>query len=96
MDQAKHDAVQAMWQECLDSNDWSSFSRSMVIESEWDNLSSELQSDYSGYNAWIISSVEKFNRFIGLSPSKKIVLFNGGLECRFMKFEMYRGTRRKD
>ena len=61
MDQAKHDAVQAMWQECLDSNDWSSFSRSMVIESEWDNLSNELQSDYSDYDQyedaeWVLNS----------------------------------------
>ena len=61
MDQAKHDAIQAMWQECLDSNDWSSFSRSMVIESEWDNLSNELQSDYSDYDQyedaeWVLNS----------------------------------------
>ena len=61
MDQAKHDAVQAMWQECLDSNDWSGFSRSMGIESEWDNLSNELQSDYSDYDQyedaeWVLNS----------------------------------------
>ena len=61
MDQAKHDAVQAMWQECLDSNAWSSFSRSMVIESEWDNLSNELQSDYQDYDEyeeaeWLLNS----------------------------------------
>ena len=61
MDQAKHDAIQAMWQECLDSNDWSSFSRSMVIESEWDNLSNELQSDYLDYDQyedaeWVLNS----------------------------------------
>ena len=61
MDQTKHDAIQAMWQECIDSNDWSSFSRSMVIESEWDNLSNELQSDYLDYDQyedaeWVLNS----------------------------------------
>ena len=61
MDQAQHDAIQAMWQECLDSNDWNSFSRSMVIESEWDNLSNELQSDYLDYDQyedaeWVLNS----------------------------------------
>ncbi|MCH2021615.1 MAG: class I SAM-dependent RNA methyltransferase [Saprospiraceae bacterium] len=66
------------------------------IEKLYKSIGDKLKSDYSGYNAWIISSVEKFNRFIGLSPSKRIVLFNGGLECRFMKFEIYKGTRRKD
>ena len=61
MDQAKHDAIQAMWQDCLDSNDGSSFSRSMVIESEWDELSNELQSDYQDYDQyeeaeWVLNS----------------------------------------
>ena len=61
MDQTKHDAIQAMWQECLDSNDWSGFSRSMVIESEWDDLSNELQSDYQDYDQyeeaeWVLNS----------------------------------------
>ena len=61
MAQAPTDAVQDMYQECLDSNDWSSFSRSMVIESEWDELSNELQSDYLDYDQyeeaeWVLNS----------------------------------------
>ena len=52
MDQAKSDAVQAMWQECLDTNNWDLFSRSMVIESEWDNLTNELQSDSQDYDQY--------------------------------------------
>ena len=57
MDQALHD----MWQECIESGDWSSFSRGMVIESEWDNLSNELQSDYQDYDQyeeaeWVLNS----------------------------------------
>ena len=66
------------------------------VEEMYKAFGDKLKTDYSGYNAWVISSIEKFNRFIGLSPSKKIQLFNGGLDCRFMKFEMYRGTKRKD
>jgi putative N6-adenine-specific DNA methylase len=31
---------------------------------------------------------------VGLRPSRKITLFNGQLECRFMKFEMYAGTKK--
>ena len=61
MAQASTDAIQDMYQECLDSNDWSSFSRSMVIESEWDELSNELQSDYLDYDQyeeaeWVLNS----------------------------------------
>ena len=46
MDQAKSDAVQAMWQECLDTNNWDLFSRSLGFESEWDDLSNQLLLDY--------------------------------------------------
>ena len=61
MAQAPTDAIQDMYQKCLDSNDWSSFSRSMVIESEWDELSNELQSDYLDYDQyeeaeWVLNS----------------------------------------
>jgi hypothetical protein len=61
MAQTPTDAVQDMYQVCLDSNDWSSFSRSMVIESEWDELSNELQSDYLDYDQyeeaeWVLNS----------------------------------------
>jgi putative N6-adenine-specific DNA methylase len=66
------------------------------VEEMYNAFGDKLKTDYAGYNAWIISSIEKFNRFIGLSPSKKIQLFNGGLDCRLMKFEMYRGTKRTD
>ena len=33
---------------------------------------------------------------IGLRTSKKIILFNGPLECRFQHYELYRGTRRNE
>jgi putative N6-adenine-specific DNA methylase len=31
---------------------------------------------------------------IGLKTSRKIPLFNGKLECRFVKYELYEGTRK--
>ncbi len=48
-----------------------------------------LKKKYKGYQAWFISSDLKALKFIGLHPSKKIILYNGPLECRFVKFEMY-------
>lgn len=63
------------------------------IEPLYKSMGDKFKSDYTGYNAWVISAVKNFNRFIGLSPSKKMILFNGGLECQFMKFEMYKGSK---
>jgi len=48
-----------------------------------------LKKKYKGYTAWFISSDLKALKFIGLHPSKKIILYNGPLECRFVKFELY-------
>ena len=50
-----------MWNECLATDDWSSFSRTLQIEFEWDELSNELQSDYKDFlefedAEWVLNS----------------------------------------
>ena len=53
-----------------------------------------LKKNYSGYDAWIISSDLNALKFIGLRPSRKIPVFNGPLECRFYKFSIYSGSKK--
>jgi len=48
-----------------------------------------LKKKYKGYEAWIISSDLNALKFIGLHPSRKITVFNGPLECRFVRFSLY-------
>ena len=48
-----------------------------------------LKKKYTGYEAWVISSDIEALKFIGLHPSKKITVFNGPLECRFVRFKLY-------
>jgi len=57
------------------------------------SLGDTLKHLYSGWQAWIISSDLKALKFFGLKSSRKIPLFNGPLECRFVKFDLYTGTR---
>ena len=52
-----------------------------------------LKQKYAGYTAWVISSDLDALKFIGLKPSKKITVFNGPLECRFVKFDLFAGKR---
>ena len=33
-------------------------------------------------------------KHIGLHPSRKIQLFNGPLDCRFLKYELYSGSKK--
>ena len=58
------------------------------------NIGDTLKKRYSGYDAWIISSNMEALKEIGLRPSRKITVFNGPLECKFMKYQMYQGTKK--
>jgi putative N6-adenine-specific DNA methylase len=53
-----------------------------------------LKQQFSGFEAWIITADIEQAKFIGLKPSKKIVLYNGPIEARLLKFEMYQGSKR--
>ena len=56
-------------------------------------LGDTLKNNFTGFDAWIISSNMEAFKHVKLKASKKIVLFNGPLECKFQKYEMYKGTR---
>ena len=53
-----------------------------------------LKKNFKGFEAWIISSNKDVLKLIGLKPSKKIDIYNGPLECKFEKFEIFEGTYR--
>ena len=53
-----------------------------------------LKNTFTGFESWIISPNFETLKFIGLKPSKRITLFNGPIETKLMKFEVYEGTRR--
>ena len=54
-----------------------------------------LKSNFQGFEAWIISSSFDSMKFVGLRPSRRIHLFNGPIETRFVKFEMYAGSKKE-
>ena len=43
---------------------------------------------------WLITSDFEAMKHIGLKPKKKIPLLNGQLDCRFLQFELYEGSRK--
>ncbi len=58
------------------------------------SIGNRLKSKFPGYVAWLITSNPEAAKNIGLHPSKKFTVYNGALECRFMKFELYEGSRK--
>jgi len=57
-------------------------------------IGDKLKQSFNGCDAWIISGNLNAIKFIGLRPSRKIHIFNGPIECRFNKFELYRGSKK--
>lgn len=64
------------------------------MERFYREIGDTLKKNYSNTNAWFITSNLEALKFVGLRPSRKIKLFNGKLEARLVKYEMYEGSKR--
>lgn len=53
-----------------------------------------LKRKYAGYTAWIFTGTVEAHKWIGLRPSRKIPLFNGAIECRLLKYELFAGSKK--
>ena len=64
------------------------------LESFYKKIGDTLKTDYSNSNAWFITSSVEALKYVGLRPSRKIKLFNGKLESRLAKYEIYSGSKK--
>jgi putative N6-adenine-specific DNA methylase len=64
------------------------------IEKMYKEIGNKLKKDFQGFSAWIITSSPEAIKSIGLRPSRKIQIYNGSLECRYLKFELYGGSKK--
>ncbi|WP_338791881.1 THUMP domain-containing protein [Bernardetia sp. MNP-M8] len=66
------------------------------INAFYAEIGDTLKQNWAGYTAWIITSNMDAAKHIGLSSKPKLKMFNGSLECRFMRFEIYEGSVKND
>lgn len=64
------------------------------IEAFYGSIGTTLKHNYPGSQAWMITSNMEALKSVGLRPSQKIKLFNGKLESRLVKYEMYTGSKK--
>lgn len=64
------------------------------LERFYREMGDTMKQNYPGTNAWFITANLEALKFVGLKPSRKIKLFNGSLEARLVKYEMYEGSKR--
>jgi len=61
----------------------------------YSEIGDTLKSNFTGFDAWLLSASKTAMKKVGLRTSKKLTLFNGALECKYHKYELYRGTKKK-
>ncbi|MEO7081853.1 MAG: THUMP domain-containing protein, partial [Flavobacteriales bacterium] len=66
------------------------------INAVYKMIGDTLKKNWAGYDAWVLTPNLEAAKFIKLTPKPKIRLFNGALDCRFMRYELYEGSRRRD
>ena len=64
------------------------------VETLYKEIGSNLKHRFPGFQAWVLSANEKGVHAIGLRPSRRISLFNGALPCKFLKFDLYEGSKK--
>lgn len=68
--------------------------KSASIRSMMKDVADRLKAVFPGWTAWLLTSDRELPRQMRLKESRKIVLFNGPLECRFFRFDMVAGSNR--
>ena len=59
----------------------------------YEGIGDRLKFNWAGFEAWVISSNEEALKRVGLRPHKRIPVFNGGLPCKWVGFQMYKGKK---
>ncbi len=64
------------------------------IEKFYASIGTTLKHNYPESQAWFITGNLEALKYVGLRPSRKIKLFNGKLESRLVRYDMYAGSKK--
>ena len=62
------------------------------VDSLYKNLGDTFKNNFSGFDAWVLSSNVPALKQLHLKPSEKIALFNGALQVQFCKYALQEGA----
>lgn len=64
------------------------------MEDFYQDIGNTLKQHYQNTNAWLVTANLEALKSVGLRTSRRIPCYNGALEARLVKYEMYAGTRK--
>lgn len=70
--------------------------KSATVPALMSNFAEALKKNFAGWTVWMLTSDRRLPRQMRLKENRKIVIFNGSIECRLFRFEMVSGSFRKE
>ncbi len=64
------------------------------IQTLYREIGDTWKSNYKGFKCWMITSSKEGIKSIGLKPFKKYDMMNGALECKYLGFDIYAGSKK--
>ena len=64
------------------------------MDALYKTIGDALKTNFQGYEAFIFTGNLEAAKRIGLKATRRIPLFNGPIDCRLLRYELYRGSRR--
>ena len=78
------------------SNTWRSpESQTDTTEDFFPRLASHWKQAFDGWTAWVLTPDMKLSQLMRLKESRRTPLWNGPIECRFMRFDIVAGSARR-
>lgn len=68
--------------------------RSASVPKLMGEIGDVLKQSFAGWTAWLLTSDRQLPRQMRLAETRKTVLYNGALECRYFRFDLVRGQYR--
>jgi putative N6-adenine-specific DNA methylase len=63
------------------------------LEAEYKRIGDFLKQRCAGYTAYLLIGNKELSAKIGLKASRRMVFYNGKIECRLLKYELYKGIK---
>jgi len=72
------------------------YNERILVDTEdfYGKIGTTLKHKYPDTQVWMITSNIEALKFVGLRPSRKIKVFNGKLESRWVRYDMYSGSKK--
>jgi putative N6-adenine-specific DNA methylase len=64
------------------------------LEKDYKRIGDFFKKKCAGYTGYLLTGNKKLAAKVGLKTCRRMIFYNGKIECRLLKYELYEGTRR--